>query len=234
MKTLILLILLLASGFAFWKLNQTSNLSFLSAPEQSRPAGSISHTVTKGETLHSIARQHRTTVRSLKDLNRLKDSTIFVNDALTVMPGTKSSQTRAVHNESNQPKVKSPVKENATPTAAAKVQPKSSPPKALVVAAPPEQKPKQKKQPVTRRNLPEHTVMESSEIAIDINAQNQVYLKNANGKFAPAGSIIYGSDADANGNEVKTITYRDLQGKETTLPGAAAPESVIRLALKKK
>ena len=90
------------------------------------------------------------------------------------------------------------------------------------------------KKVVTKKQLPKSTVMESSSIGVDINDKNQVYLKTKNGKFAPAGSIIYGSDADANGMEIKTITYRDLKGKETTLPGSADPESVIRLALKKR
>ena len=76
--------------------------------------------------------------------------------------------------------------------------------------------------------------MESSSIGIDIDDKNQVYLKTKDGKFAPAGAIIYGSDADANGMEIKTITYRDLKGRETTLPGSADPESVIRLSLKKR
>lgn len=204
MKTFILLILLLLGGFAFWKFSESENPAI--SEKVNRPAGSILHTVVKGDTLHSIARSHRTTVKSIQQLNRLDDTTILIGDSLVVMPGKKSS----------------------TPAAQPSV------PKAVVVTDPQPPKPKQPTKPVTRKNLPKSAVMESSKIAIDIDAKNQVYLKNADGKFAPAGTIIYGSDADANGNEVKTITYRDLKGRETTLPGGALPESVIRLALKKK
>lgn len=207
MKTFILLLLLLAGGFAFWAFNDGSIPSMTSGKNDSAPDGAITHTVVKGDTLHSISRKHNTTVASIQKLNKLSSNTILVGDQLTIQPGQQLSSSR-------------PKKTQSTAQASPKEAPKA--------ASPP--KPKA----VTRKNLPKSTVMESSKIAIDINARNQVYLKNASGKFAPAGTIIYGSDADENGNEIKTITYRDLKGKETTLPGNAEPEAVIRLSLKKK
>lgn len=215
MKTFILLILLLAGGFAFWAFNDGGMPSMPFGKSESTPKESVTHTVVKGDTLHSISRKHHTTVASIQKLNNLSSNTILIGDKLTIQPGSQSSNPSTTTSEpkSNQTTNTEP-KEKAEPV----VQLKSLP------------KPKT----VTRKNLPKSTVMESSKIAIDINARNQVYLKNSSGKFAPAGSIIYGSDADKNGNEIKTITYRDLKGKETTLPGSADPEAVIRLSLKKK
>lgn len=196
MKTFILLLLLLAGGFAFWKYSESAS------PAIEDSNGTITHVVKKGDTLSSIARKNQTSVASIKTLNKLNSDTIHVGDRLSILPGDKKSAT-------------------STTVAKKEVRKKEQP------------KPKKAKA-VAKKELPKSTVMESSSIGIDINAKNQVYLKNKDGKFAPAGSIIYGSDADANGMEIKTVTYRDLKGKETTLPGAADPEAVIRLALKKK
>ena len=189
---------------------------------ESTSNGSITHIVVKGDTLHSISRKHNTTVSSIQKLNKLSSNTILIGDRLTVQPG---QQTGSPAVASDSPK---PTPRKAQPVANVKPAPKTEP------KAQPKPKALPKAKTVTRRNLPKTTVMESSKIAIDINARNQVYLKNSSGKFAPAGSIIYGSDADKHGNEIKTITYRDLKGKETTLPGNADPEAVIRLSLKKK
>lgn len=87
---------------------------------------------------------------------------------------------------------------------------------------------------VSKEQLPKSTVMETRSIAIDINDKNQVYLKNDKGQFVHAGQIIYGSDSDASGREVKTVTFVERNGRETSLPGDADPEAVIRLALKAK
>ncbi|MFC4995567.1 LysM peptidoglycan-binding domain-containing protein [Rubritalea tangerina] len=202
MKTFLLLLLLLAGGFAFWKYNETQK------DATSSELGTITHTVVKGDTLHALSQKYNTSVTSIKQRNQLTSDTIHINDTLTIKPGESSTST--------------------TPQPVVQQQPKPRPPQAAPA------KPNRPSKPVAKKELPKSTVMESSSIAIDIDDKNQVYLKNANGKFAPAGTIIYGSDADANGMEIKTITYRDLKGKETTLPGSADPESVIRLALKKK
>lgn len=198
MKFFLLLLLLLAGGFAFWKYNESKD------SDKIVNDGSITHVVVKGETLYSIARKHRTTVASIKERNDFSSDTIHVGDSLRVLAG---DQRKTV---------------SSSPATARKETPKKSLPK-----------PKSPKV-IAKKELPKSTVMESSSIGIDINDKNQVYLKTKDGKFAPAGAIIYGSDADANGMEIKTITYRDLKGKETTLPGSADPESVIRLALKKR
>lgn len=193
MKFFLLLLLLLAGGFAFWKFND--------AQPSGRAAkdGSLTHIVVKGDTLSSLARKHGTTVASIKKRNNMSSDVIHIGAALSIMPGAQT--------------------QTSAPTLARKDSTKKTP-------AP--------KKVVTKKQLPKSTVMESSSIGVDIDDKNQVYLKTKNGKFTPAGSIIYGSDADANGMEIKTITYRDLKGKETTLPGSADPESVIRLALKKQ
>lgn len=196
MKTFILLLLLLAGGFAFWKYSESES------PAVEKSDGSITHIVKKGDTLSSIARHNNTSVTSIKSRNQLTSDTIHIGERLSIIPGELA---------------------RATPTAVAK---KEAPKKDLP-------KPKKPKA-VAKKELPKSTVMETRSIGIDINDKNQVYLKTKDGKFAPAGTIIYGSDADANGMEIKTVTYRDLKGKETTLPGAADPEAVIRLALKKK
>lgn len=198
MKFFLLLLLLLAGGFAFWKYNESKD------SDKIVNDGSITHVVVKGETLYSIARKHRTTVASIKERNDFSSDTIHVGDSLRVLAG---DQRKTV---------------SSSPATARKETPKQNLPK-----------PKSPKV-IAKKELPKSTVMESSSIGIDINDKNQVYLKTKDGKFAPAGAIIYGSDADANGMEIKTITYRDLKGKETTLPGSADPESVIRLALKKR
>ena len=169
--------------------------------------GSVTHIVVKGDTLSSLSRKHGTTVASIKKRNNLDSDTILLGSSLSIMPG---DQVQA-----------------AAPTIARKESPKKNLPK-------PKKEITKPKKTVTKKELPKSTIMESSNIGIDIDDKNQVYLKNKNGKFAPAGTIIYGSDADANGMEIKTITYRDLRGNETTLPGSADPESVIRLALKKR
>ncbi len=167
--------------------------------------GSFTHIVVKGDTLYSLAQKHNTTVSDIKQRNQLADNTLHVGNKLQILAGVKSTTPPA-----------------SKPTVAKKESPSKELPK-----------PKKTKA-ITKKELPESTVMETSSIAIDIDDKNQVYLKTKNGKFKPAGSIVYGSDADENGIEIKTITYRDLQGKETTLPGSADPESVIRLTLKKR
>jgi LysM repeat protein len=194
MKFFLLLLLLLAGGFAFWKFNDSQE------SDKIINDGSITHVVVKGDTLSSLARKHRTTVASIKKRNSLSSDTILLGTTLSIMAG------------------------NRVQTPAATITRNENLKKDL---------PKPKKV-MTKKELPKSTVMESSSIGIDIDDKNQVYLKTKDGKFAPAGTIIYGSDADANGMEIKTITYRDLKGKETTLPGSADPQSVIRLALKKR
>lgn len=168
--------------------------------------GVITHTVVKGDTLHALSRTYNTSVTSIKKRNKLSSDIIHLNDKLLIKPGEAASP--------------APVAQR-TPTPAPK-------------AAPPKPKAAKPSKPVAKKELPKSTVMETSTIAIDIDDRNQVYLKNKDGKFAPAGSIIYGSDADASGMEVKTITFRDLKGKETTLSGVSDPQEVIRLALKKR
>ncbi len=196
MKFFLLLLLLLAGGFAFWKFNDAQ------PSEQLTKDGSLTHIVVKGDTLSSLARKHGTTVASIKKRNSLSSDTIHLGTSLNILPGDRTQSPVAVASKKRTPK-------NDLP------------------------KPKLNKV-ITKKELPKSTVMESSTIGIDIDDRNQVYLKTKDGKFAPAGTIIYGSDADANGMEIKTITYRDLKGKETTLPGTSDPESVIRLALKKR
>jgi murein DD-endopeptidase MepM/ murein hydrolase activator NlpD len=198
MKIFLLLLLLLAGGFAFWKYNESKG------SDKIVNDGSITHVVVKGETLYSISRKYGTTVASIKDRNDFSNDTIHVGDSLRIHAGERKK----------------------SPSASASTARKETPKKDLP-------KPKSSKV-IAKKELPKSTVMESSNIGIDIDDKNQVYLKTKAGKFAPAGTIIYGSDADANGMEIKTITYRDLKGKETTLPGSADPESVIRLALKKR
>ncbi|MEO1856732.1 MAG: LysM domain-containing protein [Rubritalea sp.] len=194
MKFFLLLLLLLAGGFAFWKFNDTL------PSDKVTDDGSITHIVVKGDTLSALARKHNTSVANIKKRNNLSNDVIHLGASLSIMPGAQTQKPVA--------------------TTAKKQTPKKSPPKPKKVIA--------------KKELPKSTVMESSSIGIDIDDKNQVYLKTKSGKFAPAGTIIYGSDADANGMEIKTITYRDIMGKETTLPGSADPESVIRLALKKR
>lgn len=197
MKFFLLLLLLLAGGFAFWKFNESQD------SDKIVNDGSITHVVVKGETLYSIARKYGTTVASIKGRNKFSSDTIHVGDSIRVLAGERE-------------------KAQSASSIARKETPKKDQPK-----------PKSNKV-IAKKELPKSTVMESSSIGIDIDDKNQVYLKTKDGKFAPAGAIIYGSDADANGMEIKTITYRDLKGRETTLPGSADPESVIRLSLKKR
>lgn len=163
------------------------------------------HTVAKGDTLSSISRKYSTDVASIKQRNKLSSDTIVIGQVLKVKAGEIPSASVANNT-------------GAKNTSETLPKPKTTAPS----------------KPVAKKDLPKNTVMETSQIAIDIDSKNQVYLKNKEGKFIPAGSIIYGSDADANGMEVKTITYRDLKGVETTLPGDADPEAVIRAALKAK
>jgi len=198
MKFFLLLLLLLAGGFAFWKYNGSQDSDKIAND------GSITHVVVKGETLYSISQKYGITVASIKERNDLSSDTIHVGDSLRILASERE---------------KAP---STSPVTARKESPKKDLPKAKLPKV------------ITKKELPKSTVMESSNIGIDIDDKNQVYLKTKDGKFAPAGAIIYGSDADANGMEIKTITYRDLKGKETTLPGSADPESVIRLALKKR
>lgn len=204
MKFFLFLLLLLAGGFAFWKF-QDKLPTF--STEQTQD-GVTTHTVVKGDTLHALARKYNTTVSSIKQRNGLTSDTIHLNDQLKIKAGEASKSTPSVL-----------VKRAPEPT------PKAVPPKPKSV------KPNK---PVAKKALPKSTIMETSAIAIDIDDRNQVYLKNKEGKFAPAGSIIYGSDADKNGMEIKTITFKDLKGRETTLPNSADPQEVIRLALKKQ
>ncbi len=194
MKFFLLLLLLLAGGFAFWKFNESQESGKIIND------GSITHVVVKGDTLSSLARKHRTTVASIKKRNSLSSDTILLGTTLSIMAGNRAQTPAATiaRNENHKKDLPKP------------------------------------KKIITKKELPKSTVMESSSIGIDIDDKNQVYLKTKDGKFAPAGTIIYGSDADAYGMEIKTITYRDLKGKETTLPGSADPQSVIRLALKKR
>ena len=194
MKFFLLLLLLWAGGFAFWKFNDSQPNNHFAED------GSFTHIVVKGDTLSALAREHGTTVASIKKRNRLSNDVIHLGASLSIMPGAQT-QTPAATVSKKQ------------------IQKKSHPKPSKVI---------------TKKELPKSTVMESSSIGIDIDDKNQVYLKTKDGKFAPAGTIIYGSDADANGMEIKTITYRDLKGKETTLPGSADPQSVIRLARKKR
>lgn len=168
-------------------------------------SGIVSYTVKKGDTLSSISREYSTTVDSIKKRNQLSSDTISIGQILKVKSGETTSAPHAVTSLTpSTQKTETPQPKSTTPT-----------------------------KPVAKKDLPKNTVMETSRIAIDIDSQNRVYLKNSTGKFVPAGTIVYGSDADANGMEVKTITYRDLKGTETTLPGDADPEAVIRAALKK-
>ncbi|MFC5051558.1 LysM peptidoglycan-binding domain-containing protein [Rubritalea spongiae] len=205
MKFFLFLLLLLAGGFAFWKYQD----QLPSFSNQKTEDGVVIHTVVKGDTLHALSKKYNTSVSNIKQRNGLTNNIIHINDKLHIKPG------EAVNS------APSPVVAQRTPEPTPK-------------AAPPKPKAAKPTKPVVKKELPKSTVMETSSIAIDIDDRNQVYLKNRDGKFAPAGSIIYGSDADANGMEVKTITFRDLKGKETTLPNSADPQEVIRLALKKQ
>ena len=165
----------------------------------------VIHVVIKRDTLHSLSKKYNTTVFSIQKLNELQDTTIVVGQKLTIFPGDTTS-----------------APETATPFIS-KAQP----------VAPPEQT-TPKKKVVSKKELPKSVQMESSSIAIDIDAKNQVYLKNKDGKYVYSGTIVYGSEPDASGREVKSITYIDNKGKETTMLGEASPEAVIRLALKNK
>ena len=207
MKVFFLMLIMLAGAFWFWNYNEGNkgfNFSWLDDVLPEQSGNK--YVVQKGDTLSSIARAHSVTVAEIKGWNALASDNIQIGQQL-VINGKQS----AAQNDSN---YVGPL-------------PRSSGEK--VSEAP---KPKPSK-PITAKALPKSTVMENREIGIDINDKNQVYLKTADGKYLPAGSIIYGSDADKNGNEVKTITYRDLKGKETTLSGANTPEAVIRKALGK-
>jgi murein DD-endopeptidase MepM/ murein hydrolase activator NlpD len=204
MKFFLFLLILLAGGFAFWKYQD----KLPTFSNEKTEEGIITHTVVKGDTLHALSRKYNTSVSDIKQRNKLSSDVIQLHAKLQIKPGATSAPPS------------SPVAPR-TPAPAPQ-------------AAPPKPKASKPSKPVVKKELPKSTVMETSTIAIDIDDRNQVYLKNKDGKFAPAGSIIYGSDADANGMEIKTITYRDLKGKETTLPGSADPQEVIRLALKKR
>ncbi|MGJ8673136.1 LysM peptidoglycan-binding domain-containing protein [Rubritalea sp.] len=207
MKFFLFLLLLLAGGFAFWKY-QDQLPSFSNEKTEN---GIVTHIVVKGDTLHALSNKYNTSVSDIKHRNGLNSDIIHLNDKIKIKPG-EAGETPS-----------------STPSTVAQ-KPTQLTPK----AAPPKPKSVKPTKPVAKKELPKSTVMETSTIAIDIDDRNQVYLKNNDGKFAPAGSIIYGSDADASGMEVKTITFRDLKGKETTLPNSADPQEVIRLALKKQ
>lgn len=163
------------------------------------------HIVKKGDTLSSISRKYDVSIPSLKRNNHLSSDTITIGQKL---------------------KLKSNTQTKASKPSTASVQSKKATPKKVSSASP--------KKALRKKELPKNVVMENARIAIDIDSKNQVYLKNKAGKFVPAGTIIYDSKADSNGLEIKTITFRDLQGKETTLPANSADaELVIRTALKK-
>lgn len=164
----------------------------------------ITHTVAKGETLTSLAKKYDTTVFSIQSHNDLDSDTLSIGQSLTIHRGEQLLPSPN-HGIANLPKDPKNPKPNTTPA----------------------------RKSIPANLLPSSVVLESSDIGIDINDDNKVYFKNKNGTFTPAGKIIYGSDADSEGNEVKTVTYIDLQGRETTLKGEASPEAVIRQALKK-
>lgn len=208
MKTFLLMLLMLGGAFWFWNYNEGNKGTSLGWFDSLFPEQEESgYVVKKGDTLSSIARAHGLSVQQIKQWNKLSSDTIHVNQQLE-LNGQKSVAKSESSYVGPLPS-KSSTAESETP------------------------KPKPQK-PITKKQLPKSTVMESGEVAIDINDKNQVYLKTNDGKYKPAGVIIYGSDADKNGNEVKTITYRDLKGKETTLSGANTPDAVIRKALSKR
>ncbi|MDY0222191.1 MAG: LysM peptidoglycan-binding domain-containing protein [Desulfobacterium sp.] len=54
---------------------------------QKSAAGTVTHTVKKGETLYGISREYNTTVAKLRDLNKLSDKAeIFPGETLVVQP----------------------------------------------------------------------------------------------------------------------------------------------------
>lgn len=193
MKILLILTLMLGLGFGFWFYNEQRDASAV-----------VTHTVTKGDTLTSLAEKYDTTVASIQSHNDLNNDVISLGQKLTIHRGEQLA---------NPPRqgIASLPRSPQTPDK------KSTPPRKSIPA----------------KLLPSSIVMEGSQIGIDIDDENKVYLKNKNGTFTPAGKIIYGSDADQAGNEVKTITYIDLKGRKTTLQGEASPEAVIRRALNK-
>jgi len=201
---------MLAAGFGFWKYND-----HIKNQENTSPS-SITHTVKKGDTLFAISKQYDTTVHSIKVLNNLNSNNIHPGKTLTIHPGDQAQNPTS--NTSSKSKINTP-----TPKPTVKQKPKQkNPPKAQII-----NETKKITTPTTNKQL----IQEAKGIVIDINSKNQVYLKNSQGKLTPSGTIIYGSEPDAEGREVKTITYRDAKGKTTTLRGSATPEDVIRLAL---
>ncbi len=201
------MLVMLGFAFWFWNYNEGDTGKKFAWYDSMFPEQTESgYVVKKGDTLSSIARAHGHTVTQIKQWNKLSSDTIHVNQKLKI--NGQQSMANSQSNYVGPLPAKSSAAQNEIP------------------------KPKPKK-PITKKQLPKTTVMESVDVAIDINDKNQVYLKTAEGKYKPAGVIIYGSDADSNGNEVKTITYRDIRGKETTLSGANTPDAVIRKALEK-
>lgn len=165
----------------------------------------VTHVVVTGDTLHSLSKQYNTTVYSIQKLNELKDNTIVVGQELTIFPGDTTSK----------PEHKTPFVGETKP----QPQKPANTPEKKVLA---------------KKELPKNAQMVATDIAIDIDAKNQVYLRNKDGKYVYSGTIVYGSEPDSSGREVKTTTFIDLKGKETTLTGGATPEAVIRLAYKNK
>ncbi len=200
----LLMLVMLGGAFWFWNYNEGNGSGLKGMFNNLFEEKQDVYVVQKGDTLSSISRRYGLSVEDLKSRNQLSSDVIHVGMQLKVDGG---NVTQGQASEYVGPLPRKSAGE--------------------VVEAP---KPKPVK-PIAKKQLPKSTVMESQEIAIDIDDKNQVYLKTNDGKYKPAGVIIYGSDADKNGNEVKTITYRDLKGKETTLSGANTPDAVIRKSL---
>jgi len=68
------------------------------APKGNETAGAVGYVVKSGDTLGRIAREHKTTVKALRDLNRLKTDAIKVGQKLklpapTIAPSTGTTRT---------------------------------------------------------------------------------------------------------------------------------------------